>query len=455
MDNSTAASLPGPTLPHMSSVPADPGQETLGTSRGAEEQAAASSKASYEDLVTMLRQQSEEARENSAVFARALQSQQEQYKDLFAEMQKVLQSIAQQQKPQKSPPMELSAATIQTLASLMQPAQVPETTERVCSTDAVAGAGLGQAATVPSNGGASSGSAGVPNMPGGQLRETFEAINHNLQRLIRESASKAEAGKLLSTLMMIMQKPERKVNTSSARFTTFRDGAPAELLRLAGFQYQEPNFSCSPERSGDSTQHVVDLIQDAQRKLDQTWASRPSSDACTGGGAATTQGKVPGRPVEQDSSVLLGGEDQSDSSVHAPSRMPYADHTEASSSGQAAWPWASSSVLTQAARPWASSSVPNQDDRSEDASATPLRANTPQGQPMMAIAHPAESRGWAPGPTMAHPAESEAPPQQPSQHAQQQQQQQQQQQNHLPQQQRQIAHPAEGGSMSEEPQSGG
>jgi hypothetical protein len=413
--------------------------------KGVEQPASAASKASYEDLVTMLRQQSEEARENSAVFAKALQSQQEQYKELFAEMQKVLQSIAQQQKPQKSPPMELSAATIQTLASLMQPAQLPETTERVCSTDAAVGGGGGQAASAPSSGGVSSGSAGVPNIPGGQLRETFEAINHNLQRLVRESASKAEAGKLLSTLMMIMQKPERKVNTSSARFATFRDGAPAELLRLAGFQYQEPNFSFSPERSGDSTQHTVDLIQDAQRKLDQTWASRPGSDVGTGGG----------RPVDQDSADLLGGEDQSDSSVHAPSRMPYAQHTEASSSGQAAFPWASSSVLTQAARPWASNAVPSQDDRSEDASAASLRASAPQGQPTMAIAHPAESRGWVPGPTMAHPAESEAPPQQPPQHAQQQQQQQQQQQNQLPQQQRQIAHPAEGGGMSEEPQSGG
>lgn len=79
----------------------------------------------FEELVSKLRQHAEEARETTSLMKKCMQQQQEQYKEVFSEMTKVMQK---QQKPQ---PLELSAASIQTLASLMQPvaAAVSETVE--------------------------------------------------------------------------------------------------------------------------------------------------------------------------------------------------------------------------------------------------------------------------------------------------------------------------------------
>merc|ERR1719491_1924724 len=62
-------------------------------------------KAVSEDLISLLRQHGEEAKETSAVFKKAILQQQEQYQTVFNEMQKVLTAQAQQQKTQKSQAM--------------------------------------------------------------------------------------------------------------------------------------------------------------------------------------------------------------------------------------------------------------------------------------------------------------------------------------------------------------
>lgn len=88
-------------------------------------------------------------------------------------------------------------------------------------------------------------------------------------------------------LVMVMQnvvnnpdsEKHRKVNTSSARFHDLfsSKGPAAELLKLAGFQYQEPNFIYASEQGTDSLQIVRDLLQEGQRSVEQVWAARPSS----------------------------------------------------------------------------------------------------------------------------------------------------------------------------------
>mmetsp|Transcript_15666 Transcript_15666/g.49050 ORF Transcript_15666/g.49050 Transcript_15666/m.49050 type:complete len:540 (+) Transcript_15666:3-1622(+) len=502
-----------PTPPGTNSVASPQGGAAAEAAAASPAEAAAPSKessttkaAAYEDLVTMLRQQSEEARENSAVFAKALQSQQEQYQQLFGEMQKVLQLHTQQQKPQKPPPMELSAATIQSLASLMQPAPPLQPGDTAASQQDSNGAAPAAGLT------ASSGSSNP-------LRESFDAINHNLQRLLREGTSKAEVAKLLNTLTMILQNPSRKVNTSSARFMTFREGAAAELLKLAGFQYQEPNYTFAPEQGQDSAQRVIDLIQEAQRNLDQAWASRPAPDAvgdarpsgeavgappAAGGGsqpssAPDMQAKAPGRPPEQGGTPAAAAA----AAPWAAAGSDYHESSAASAAARPVYPADTNGEVRQVARPWASSVGPKQvtlpgptrpgdDDRSDEASssvapaaALPQQQPAPQPVPQppaqssasssaatsstagppvagAAMAHPAESQEWSPALAVAHPAESEgaassqpAPSQQPPPQQHQQQQQQQMAIAHPAEGSAPMAHPAEGSSKSEEPQSGG
>ncbi|CAK9032186.1 Uncharacterized protein SCF082_LOCUS19962 [Durusdinium trenchii] len=74
-------------------------------------------KASYEELLSLLRQQSEEAKANVSMCAKTLQQTQEQHQKMFAEMQKALQNTQKSSKPQT---MELSASTIQALATMIQ-----------------------------------------------------------------------------------------------------------------------------------------------------------------------------------------------------------------------------------------------------------------------------------------------------------------------------------------------
>lgn len=248
-------------------------------------------KAKFEDLLATLQQHSEEARESSAVLKKCMQQQQEQYTQVFGEIQKFMQSQTQQ-KAQKPQPMELSAATIQTLAGLMQPAapnlDPPERCDDVNAPGSVAPSGIAPAsAPAPAN----------------TLRASFDAINQNLQRLVHDSASKAEAGKAMQTTLMVLQnvlnnpgsEKHKKVNTSSSRFKELfsAGGAAAELLKLAGFQYQEPNFIFASEQGMDVLQRVRDLLTDGQKNLDQLWAGRPAVDL-------VPEGMPPGRKQVPD-----------------------------------------------------------------------------------------------------------------------------------------------------------
>lgn len=60
------------------------------------------SKVSADELLRLFKTQSEEARESTAMFARKLQEQQEQYQKIFDDMQQVLQTTMQQQELERS-----------------------------------------------------------------------------------------------------------------------------------------------------------------------------------------------------------------------------------------------------------------------------------------------------------------------------------------------------------------
>ncbi|CAK0836239.1 unnamed protein product, partial [Prorocentrum cordatum] len=76
----------------------------------------------------------------------------------------------------------------------------------------------------------------------------------------------------------------RKLNTSSPRFQELLSdkGAPAELLKLAGFEYQRPNFTFGTEQPTEAAQRVLELLQEAQRNLDHSWASSRASAGAAG-----------------------------------------------------------------------------------------------------------------------------------------------------------------------------
>lgn len=250
------------------------------------------------------------------------------------------------------------------------------------------------------------------------MRESFEAISQNLQKLVHESASKAEAAKSLQTLLMILQnvrnnptsEKHRKVNTTGSRFRELfsTKGAPSELLKLAGFTYQEPNFTYGAEQSTEALERVRDLMTDSQRTLDQTWASRPpdaAPPAASEAAPATAESGLVGLPAE------LRPEETPGQAV-APAGLP---HATSATSGSASMP-----RPAQAARPWANNMRPafrpeqrppaEEEPRSEQPASSssshvhaPVMGASPGGfaQSPPVVAHPAES------PAVAHPAESQ------------------------------------------------
>jgi len=498
-NGTTGTMVPPPAMLNQAGSVVDAGgtQATLAAGVGAVADPAASSstasadakgdssekadgKVAYEDLVAILRQHGEEARETSALFKKCIQQQQEQYQQTFAEMQKALQAQSQHQK--KSPPMDLSAATIQSLAMLMGPAQPTDWSE--CSE--------GGAVTV-AGGGVTGGSATNP------LRESYGAINQSLQRLTHESTSKAELAKSLQTLLMILQnllnnpskEASRKVNTSSARFSELfgKRSAAAELLKLAGFLYQEPNFTFAADQDMESAQRVRDLLQDAQRNIEQSWSSRPgtgveavvdaNSPSIPTSSAGETRTLVPGPPGPAVVAATASTQTTDEIAACVPraigaapaqmvaghtggaSLQPFqaaaavvdagggAEHHEEVGPGGGPGPNASATTAgaepleprRTAARPWSSSvglkgpaarppaamqgmcAAEEERGQGEDATASHAAAVSAAGLSVAAtiatpaVAHPAERQEWVPSPAMAHPAESEDVP--PS-HAQQQ-----------------------------------
>ncbi|CAE7843452.1 unnamed protein product [Symbiodinium necroappetens] len=336
----------------------------------------ADGKASLEELLALLRKQSEEAKNNVEMCAKTLQTTQEQHQKMFAEMQKALQTVVTQ-KSSKPQTMELSASTIQALAAMIQGAGSDGTSSK--SLHAVASApALATKCSSPS-GPASPAPAGQPR----SVRDFFDATNGCLQKLVAESNSKAEAAKSLSTLAMVLlnllkdpsSEKNRKVNTSSSRFSEiFRNNsAAAKLLQLAGFNFQHPNFvfGDQAEQNTEDAQRTLELVQDAQRNLDQTWASRPEPQAVPLGEAAPAPGAA--------------------ASASTPAPAPAA-------APAAARPWARPSAAQQ----WASQA---RDIQSEEAAQASTSAGSSSAPPGPTPAHPAETLP----PAIAHPAEAPGP----------------------------------------------
>ncbi|CAE7593364.1 unnamed protein product [Symbiodinium natans] len=270
------------------------------------------------------------------------------------------------------------------------------------------------------------------------LRESFDAINSCLQRLVAESNSKAEAAKSLSTLAMVLRnllndpssEKNRKVNTSSTRFSEiFRNNsAAAELLKLAGFQFQHPNFVFGDNgQSTEGAQRTLDLLQEAQRNLDQTWTSKPPGAPGTLAGSAP-----PGAPAtpEEEARAPTGAAQAVTTAPAGPATTVPAP----AASVAAARPWARASAAQQ----WASQA---RDIGSEEAGG--LQAGLPSSgsagsvptdrpTPSPTPAHPAETLPSVPppNPPIAHPAEASGPATAPAHHTGP--------QMHLP-----IAHPAQ------------
>jgi len=342
-------------------------------------------KASLEELLALLRKQSEEAKNNVEMCAKTLQTTQEQHQKMFAEMQKALQTVVSQ-KSSKPQTMELSASTIQALAAMIQGAGSDGTSNK--SLHAVASApALATKCSSPS-GPASP----APRQPR-SVRDFFDATNGCLQQLVAESNSKAEAAKSLSTLAMVLlnllkdpsSEKNRKVNTSSSRFSEiFRNNsAAAKLLQLAGFSFQHPNFvfGDQQESNTEDAQRTLELVQDAQRNLDQTWASRAPTNAV---------------PAEEPRAVASG---------EAPVPGAAAAASAASTSAPAA------PAAPAAARPWARPSAAQQwasqarDIQSEEAAQASSASSGLPGPTPAQPAHPAETLP----PAIAHPAEAPGP----------------------------------------------
>lgn len=356
------------------------------------------------ELLAALKQQSEDSREASSLFRRCIQQQQDQMKQVVGELEKLLLAHTQQQKAQKGQPLELSAASLQTLASLLQPPPAAPAAAAVVGETPAVERGEG----APAAAAASPPSAPAPV----DIRESFGAINVALQRLVADCTSKTETGKALQTLTMLLQNllsnpnSERynKVNTSNARFRELLEprGAPAELLRLAGFKHQDPNYTFAPEQGTACAQRVRDLIVDAQGKLDLLWAARgpgevPNSAAGGIGGLAQDE---PGKadmatalPHGQSTAELL---EQAEDTVAAVAAAPAAAGPCVPAAAAAA-PAVAAGVAGAATRPWLSSRT------------------APQGGGLRASIAPAaggELAGAADssdGTAMAHPAESMPP----------------------------------------------
>eukprot|EP00434_Breviolum_minutum_P011331 symbB.v1.2.009998.t3/scaffold646.1/size176640/14 len=257
------------------------------------------------------------------------------------------------------------------------------------------------------------------------LRESFDAINASLQRLVTESNTKQEATKSLNTVAMILSNflkdpnsdRNKKVNTSGARFSEiFRNNSAAgELLKLAGFQYQHPNFVFNEAgQNAEGAQRTLDLVQEAQRNIDQTWSTRENR-----------QTPVTPAPVPSTGATVAPA-----AAAATPLTPGPVNPAGANSTPEAARPWASRQPPPGAPQAWVNMTR----DINED---------PPQAPVGPAPAHPAETLP----PAIAHPAESEArpverpvpvaAPAQPSFTPQ---------QMHLP-----IAHPAQAASVGEAP----
>eukprot|EP00930_Biecheleria_cincta_P032522 TRINITY_DN22571_c0_g5_i1.p1 TRINITY_DN22571_c0_g5~~TRINITY_DN22571_c0_g5_i1.p1 ORF type:complete len:724 (+),score=159.27 TRINITY_DN22571_c0_g5_i1:84-2255(+) len=393
-------------------------------------------KASYEELLVLLRQQSEEARENAAMCAKALQTTQEQHQKMFAEMHKALQAATQHSK--KPQPTELSASTIQSLATMIREAgptdsapttvstsspaapptvQAPATAPVMAPAPAAAAVPLVPAAQVPPPAVPAADAAGVtPNVPL-SLRESFDAINSSLQRLVAESNTKAEAVKSMNTVAMVLgnllkdptSDRNRKVNTSSARFSEiFRnEGAASELLKLGGFQYQAPNFTFGTDGqvATEGVQRVLDLLQEAQRGIDQAWAARvPAAENIVASPAGTASDEAlrpptAARPWARDVPARAAAPAAPWPGQTRPDMQTVDDGSQHSSAAVSS----SGGVLPNSSTPSASSlAALGQAPAVMAPAAVPVAASATSMAG--AVAHPAESLPRA----MAHPAESEA-----------------------------------------------
>ncbi|CAE7467468.1 unnamed protein product, partial [Symbiodinium sp. CCMP2592] len=246
------------------------------------------------------------------------------------------------------------------------------------------------------------------------VRDFFDATNGCLQQLVAESNSKAEAAKSLSTLAMVLlnllkdpsSEKNRKVNTSSSRFSEiFRNNsAAAKLLQLAGFSFQHPNFVFGDQQAESNTedaQRTLELVQDAQRNLDQTWASR-ATNAVPGAeeprGAVASQGEAPAPSAAAAGAAAAAGTSASPPVAPAVAQAPAQAVT-------AARPWAS--ARPSAAAQWASQARDIQSEEAPAAQAVTSAGSSgglPGPQPAQP-AHPAETLP----PAIAHPAEAPGP----------------------------------------------
>lgn len=460
-DDSGSSQIPWTADATTVSKPPAIEQEVASNSHSAGTGGEPDGKASYEELLTLLRQQSEEARENAAMCAKALQTTQEQHQKMFAEMHKALQTATQHSK--KPQPTELSASTIQSLATMIRgagpstdsaPATVGTSPAAPAIPQAPAMAPVSAAPSVPPAPAAqippaalptADGAGVIPNVPL-SLRESFDAINSSLQRLVTECSTKAEAVKSMNTVAMVLgnllkdpsSDRNRKVNTSSSRFSEiFRnEGAASELLKLAGFQYQAPNFTFSTDGQvgTEGVQRVLDLLQEAQRGIDQAWAARqpaaensvctPAATVSAPAATASDEALRPptaARPWARDASARTA----------APA-MPWTGQMQTADDGSQQFPAMSSSVPSQAPPAMAPAAV-----AANAASMVGAVAHPAESLPR-AVAHPAESEARAPAPQLLPSAEPASAGSSSTSVMVQQAQQQQPQQMRLP-----IAHPAE------------
>lgn len=409
-------------------------------------------RAAYEELVELLRQQREEARETATYHAKVIRELQEQNKQLVGEMQKLVQQQMQQQKAQKAQPTELSATSLRQLAELLQPASnhaapavsIATPPSGPATATFVPGGGmvLGPAAAI-------AGGVHGPVVGGGALRDSLGAIAQSLQRLVNESATQTDAAKALQTLSMILQnllsnptsEKHRKVNTSSSRFKELlgQQSAAAELLRLAGFQYQEPNFTfIVPDQTAggvangghmDAPARVRDLIQDAQRNLDATWAARNTAGGSSGdlscadsaGARTPPQGAAPGADgprVATGAPWFTAAGTLARSPAATPAPVAPAVAPEEPGGSERGGDGAEALAVAPAAGGGPSAGEPVMAPAAgggpalgEPVMAHPAESPGEAGEPVMA--HPAES----PGPAIAHPAEADASPRGAAQHA--------------------------------------
>ena len=203
-----------------------------------------------------------------------------------------------------------------------------------------------------------------------------------------ESNTKQEATKSLNTVAMILSNflkdpnsdRNKKVNTSGARFSEiFRNNSAAgELLKLAGFQYQHPNFVFNEAgQNAEGAQRTLDLVQEAQRNIDQTWSTRENR-----------QTPVTPAPVPSTGATVAPA-----AAAATPLTPGPVNPAGANSTPEAARPWASRQPPPGAPQAWVNMTR----DINED---------PPQAPVGPAPAHPAETLP----PAIAHPAESEARP---------------------------------------------